>query len=166
MLHHFTSKEKLLEAVLDIAEANRDHEFQRAGTKGREALLYLVELLDRLEQAHQLNSLFSVLQLESLQERHPARERVVQRNQCVVEMISGCLGAIAAEGGLKPGVDPDCAARILLSMVDSLSVYRRLGGAVSVSQDVREFLTMILVEPLDEFGPTQVDGPDHQSNER
>ncbi|NKY38670.1 TetR/AcrR family transcriptional regulator [Cellulomonas septica] len=122
LLHHFKNKAALLEAVLqrrdeiDEAAIRTDRE---AGIDYFEALVLLVE---RNARRPAIVELFTTLSGEATSPGHPAHAYFQDRYARVVGTTAEMLEERRRAGGLRPGVDPLTAARLLVAVMDGLQV--------------------------------------------
>ena len=108
VMHHFPSKELLLEAVLEHADTEAVREVEPDAA--RDGLLGTVELLAGTGRAHpQLLRLLAVLSAEASDTSHPAHDWFVDRYRRVED---GIVAWIADDPGLALGVE-DAEARLL-----------------------------------------------------
>ncbi|MDT0436187.1 MULTISPECIES: TetR/AcrR family transcriptional regulator [Streptomyces] len=125
LLHHFPTKESLLEAVLEQRERQDDAHFFRAGAAGRDGLEYFASMV-RLVAHNQANpvivSLFAVLSSEATAADHPARPYFVARYERARGQMQAAIDDLAERGLLRPDVDPTGLAADLISLIDGLQV--------------------------------------------
>jgi len=152
LLHHFTTKAALLEAVLlyrdTVDEADLDEDLAR-GTDFFDALVRLVE---RNALRRPIVELFTALSAEATSPDHPAHEYFVRRYQATLELTREQLERCARDGRLRPGVRPDVVARQLVALMDGLQVQwllsldRPRGERIDMAADLRAFLRLVLTD--------------------
>ncbi|MFD8110036.1 TetR/AcrR family transcriptional regulator [Streptomyces microflavus] len=128
LLHHFPSKEALLEAVLAQREREDDAHFFKEGAAAQAAedgLEYFASLI-RLVAHNQANptivSLFAVLSSEATAPDHPARPYFVARYERVRQETRTAVENLSRRGLLRPDVDPERLPADLIATVDGLQV--------------------------------------------
>ena len=122
MLHHFETKDALLEGVLERLEDHAQSALERIPElrAGREALVRgMVEIWDPASLHIQL---LAVLEAESVSEEHPGRYRLARLRRVHEHTLASCFLAFAGRGELHDGIDPEFAGRTLLAAVLNLAV--------------------------------------------
>jgi AcrR family transcriptional regulator len=122
LLHHFPSKEQLLEAVLQHRDTVDAAWLGLDTGRGVETLGRLVALVARNAERRGIVELFATLSAEGTSVEHPAHPYFVERYRHAVAGIAGAYRDAHAEGALQDGVDPDTAARELVALMDGLQV--------------------------------------------
>lgn len=122
MLHHFESKEALLDGVLARLEAHAQAALDRVPElrAGRETLLRgLADIWDPTSLRIQL---LAVLEAESVSEEHPGRYRLARLRRVHEHALESCFTAFSERGELRDGIEPEFAGRTLLAAVLNLAV--------------------------------------------
>lgn len=149
LLHHFPSKERLLQAVLTWRD---DESAERIGTplpKGVDLLRGLVMLADYNAGTPELVELHVVLSAEGTSADHPLHDYFVSRYAVVYDMILTALEHAEAHGQLKPGVDRQSAARTVIALMDGLQVQWLLhGDEVDMASDLRRYIQSLVTIDL------------------
>lgn len=124
LLHHFGSKEGLLEAVLELRE--------QRGTQAFFDLDQIVDPIDYFEQiAAQaafnetqpgLTQMFSILAAEAANPEHPAHDYFEQRYRRIIDASAGILHTAVSAGSLRPDVDPEQLASEIIGVLDGFVV--------------------------------------------
>ncbi|WP_127503673.1 TetR/AcrR family transcriptional regulator [Actinoplanes solisilvae] len=135
--HHISSKEQMLQMVMDRA---LDGLFEAAD----EVRALDVPALERLEQLIRrsvlvLSERFEyVCVLLRVRGNTAVEQHALERRREFDGMVTELVKQAQAEGGVRPDVDPPTAARLLLGMVNSLTEwYRpRPGGAEAIADAV------------------------------
>jgi AcrR family transcriptional regulator len=123
LLHHFGSKEGLLAAVLEqrdaaLTSSERPPESDAAATLGA-----LPEAARRNEAEEPgLIELYAVLSTEAVADEHPAHAYFAERFRAGVGYFANVLERAAAEGALRPGLDPAREAVWLVALWDGLQL--------------------------------------------
>ncbi|MFT4166573.1 MAG: TetR/AcrR family transcriptional regulator [Microlunatus sp.] len=123
LLHHFPTKESLLEAVL----ARRDesgHETPEpaADDDARTRLRRLLDVVEHNATQPRIVNLFSVLSAEAGDPAHPAHDYFAQRYDRLRTQLQQACRSLAATDQLVPGVDPHALAVELIALMDGLQV--------------------------------------------
>lgn len=133
MLHHFHSKEALLDAVLDELEAHAQHmidhlEAVEGGGAQLEAIVRRDFSVDRERMV-----LFAVLSTEAISPQMPARLRVIRLRRVYERIAEHVLSFHERSGQLLDGVDIEWAARTMVSMTIALATREATIGRVQPS---------------------------------
>ncbi|VXB88587.1 TetR/AcrR family transcriptional regulator [Arthrobacter sp. 9AX] len=147
LLHHFPSKEALLEAVLTLRDEESMIRLSTAEAKGLDLLRGLVELTCYNTTIPGLVSLYCVLSAESTDPEHPAHAYFQRRYDWVRGTIVEAFTEVGRQGHLRTGVAPMAAARQLIALMDGLQVQWLLDNAsVDMPGEVVAFLEAITTE--------------------
>lgn len=151
LLHHFPSKEVLLEAVLARRDA-QDAERLRPAKDDATGLSYLralVELTRHNTRIPHLIGLFAVLSAEAADPGHPAHDYFVARYDDARRDNQQALEQAGRAGLLRPGVDPAREARAVVALMDGLQVQWLLAPrTIRMADELRMKLEQILTVPL------------------
>ena len=122
MLHHFESKDVLLDRVIDRMEDHAQSALEGIdefrGT--REDLLR--GLAEVWHPASLPIRLLATLDAETVSEDHPGRYRVARLRKVHEHMLATCFTGLVEQGPLREETDPAFAGRALLAMVLNLAV--------------------------------------------
>jgi AcrR family transcriptional regulator len=120
VLHHFSSKEALLAAVLAEKDADSVRHFGDArGVRVLDALRGVVA--ENMTQPG-LIRLFTTLSAEAINEEHPAHQYFQRRYAGARQLIAGALSQGQADGDVGSSVDVDMAAALLIAIMDGLQM--------------------------------------------
>lgn len=149
LLHHFASKERLLEAVLEARDqdAGRRIRFDEL-VPGVATLDAFVELVANNEQEPGLVALYTVLSGEATATEHPGHEYFRSRYAMVLELLERAVVAGQQRGELRPDVEPAVAARTITALSDGLQVqwlYEHRG--FDLARPVRAYVDSLRVVP-------------------
>lgn len=149
LLHHFPSKNHLLEAVLGWRD---EDSMARLGAERREGLDFiraLVELAVHNQTTPELVELHVVLSAEATSPEHPAHEYFMRRYARVISAVQRAFEKAAANDQLCPGVDCAGAARTLIALMDGLQVQWLIGRPViDMPAELRRYLRPLLAVEL------------------
>lgn len=127
LLHHFASKEELLQAVL----AKREEVNQApADAFGLDMLVHLRKTARRDHVTRGAVALFVVMSAEATNPAHPAHDFFVKRYETAVTNIATRLEEARVQGDLKETLDAVEAARLIVSVMDGLQIQMLLDPQV------------------------------------
>ncbi|MFJ6706379.1 MULTISPECIES: TetR/AcrR family transcriptional regulator [unclassified Streptomyces] len=151
LLHHFPTKESLLEAVLEERERQDDAHFFGSGAVNRDGLEYFASMI-RLVAHNQANplivSLFAVLSGEATAADHPARPYFVARYERTRRQMQLAVDDLVRRDLLRPHVDASGLAADLIAFIDGLQIQWLLSpDAIDMPDHLRKLLRgLIMVE--------------------
>ena len=149
LLHHFPSKERLLEAVLTWRD---DDSTERLGTpmpEGVDLLRGYVQLVENNTRTPELMELHTLLSAEGTSADHPLHDYFVNRNTMVLGLTLKALEHAEAHGQLQPDVDCRSAARSIIALWDGLQVqWLLLHGDFDIASDLRRYIQTLLTVQL------------------
>lgn len=154
LLHHFSTKEALLLAVLERREEIDSAEIDSAeidalGVTSVGELRQVVDLLARNATQPGIVELFCVLAAEATSPEHPAHFYFADRYRAVRDRLARTYRAVQVEGLLRPGVAPEVAARELVALMEGLQVQWLYDPeTVDMAGIVREHVSRQLSVPL------------------
>lgn len=151
LLHHFPSKEALLEAVLARRDADDLARFRPISDDGMglAAMRSWVELSRYNASVPHLVSLYAVLSAEASDPGHPAHDYFLRRYEATVGGFERVLTRASAAGLLVPDIDPAVEARALVALMDGLQIQWLLDPDPSLMGDVLAAkLQQLLTVPL------------------
>lgn len=147
LLHHFPSKEALLEAVLRLRD---DQSVVLTGyetAKGAELLHGMVELARYNTTIPGLVALYCVLSAEATDPEHPAHDYFQDRYVRVRSIIMEAFSEMADDGMLRPGITAASATRQVIALMDGLQVQWLLDNdSVDMPAEVATFLDAVTTE--------------------
>jgi AcrR family transcriptional regulator len=147
LLHHFPSKEALLESVLTLRDEDSWAGAGIATGDGMETLNGIVRLVHNNSTVPGLVALHCVLSAESTDPTHPAHEYFQRRYNWVREVGSQAFSDLDRRGRLRAGVVPAAAARQLVALMDGLQLQWLLDNdSVDMAGELRAFLRAITTE--------------------
>ena len=149
LMHYFPTKQDLLIAVLRRRDERlRRHFNDPAGM----AVAELISLAEYNAGVPGHIELFSIAAAEATAPNHPGHEYYTQFYENIVGSTATFLRAAQRKGMLKPGVEPEAAARIVLALVDGLQLQWLYDPeSVEVAPLVRSVLESLLTVDLEEL---------------
>jgi AcrR family transcriptional regulator len=149
LLHHFPSKESLLEAVLGWRDEDAREFLGDPAPEGIDLLRGLVRLAEYNASTPELIELHVILSAEGTLADHPLHDYFVNRHRWVLGTVIRAFERAAAEGQLAPEVDPEGAARSVLALMDGLQVMWLLDRpGVDMAQQLRRYIRSLLTVEL------------------
>jgi AcrR family transcriptional regulator len=142
VLHHFQSKDRLLQAVIEHHEKQAAERFIKRldSASLRDALLCVVEDNDRDPAPVQL---FLVLATEAIDAAHPAQEYFVNRYRDAREFFAAAFEREQAEGRVRSDVEPHRLGQMLVAVMDGLLLQRLLKHDVDYVEALASFFDSI-----------------------
>lgn len=146
LLHHFGSKDALLEAVLE-------HRQEIQGPE-RSDLVATKGLLDAVPEIMRSNAtmpgviqLDSILRAEALSEDHVAHGFITRQEAEFATAVREALEVEQRAGKLRPGLDLDVVARLITSLVEGVQLAWLSDPTVDMPLHLKVFMDLIRAEP-------------------
>ncbi|HTR73858.1 MAG TPA: TetR/AcrR family transcriptional regulator [Solirubrobacterales bacterium] len=141
VLHHFESKEALIHAVLDDHEEQFMAVRQRvAEHRGLAGIGELVQIMEFQHENRRRTTLWTMLLAESTSEAAPLRARMIDNYNQFRFSITWLLGQAQEDGALRPGVDFDREANVIIAFFNGLETSWLLDETVPIVDLARGFL--------------------------
>jgi AcrR family transcriptional regulator len=145
LLHHFPSKEHLLEAVLSWRDDVTQSVMGDPLPQGVDFLRALVRAAEYNATTPGLVEFHVIVSAEGTSADHPVRGYFVDRYARVLGFTREAFERAADEGQLRPGVDCAGAARTLIALMDGLQIQWLLDPeGVDMADDLRGYLRRVL----------------------
>lgn len=116
LLHHFESKDQLLNAVLDARDADDDSHADRTG----DLVTQICLVAERFHRSPELVGTFAVLLIENIAPDAPLHDRLLKRQRDAVEIVAGLIQRGQLEGVYRQGFDPIIKAVEILAFVNGM----------------------------------------------
>lgn len=116
LLHHFESKEQLLNAVLDARDMDDDTHADRAG----DLFEQIARVARRFERAPELVGTFTVLLVENIAEDAPLHDRLLQRQRAAVDIVTDIIRRGQRAGRYRQDFDAGLKALEILAFVNGM----------------------------------------------
>lgn len=151
LLHHFPTKESLLEAVLARRDAGSlEQPEPAADADPRIRLRRILAVVEHNATQPRIVNLFSVLSAEAGEPSHPAHDYFAQRYRHLRADLREACRTLAATDQLAPGVDPHALAVEIIALMDGLQVQWVLAPEdIDMVAILRHRLNAALTVPLD-----------------
>jgi AcrR family transcriptional regulator len=145
LLHHFPSKEHLLQGVLTRRDEDARALMGEPRPIGTDLLRFLVDLAKYNARHPQLVELHVILSGEGASAEHPLHDYFVQRYEVVYTLFRDAFDEAAERGQLREGVEPASAARTVIALLDGLQLQWLLHReGVDMAADLRRYLQLLL----------------------
>lgn len=146
--HHFPSKESILGAALDEALEGLSRAVASAADDTRDGSAYVrlratVESSVRILVAH----LPAVTLLLRVHGNSPVEQAALARRRRIDEQLARLVRAAAAEGSVRPDIDPELISRLVFGMVNSLTEWYRPDGSLH-ADDLAAAVTRVVFDGL------------------
>jgi AcrR family transcriptional regulator len=129
LLHHFESKEQLLNAVLDARDADDDAHADRSG----DLIIELMKVPERFERAPELVGTFTVLLVENIAPDAPLHDRMHQRCRAAVDIIAGIIERGQSDGRYRPDLHAACKAVEILAFINGMETLWLLDPSIPLA---------------------------------
>ena len=145
LLHHFPSKEHLLEAVLTWRDDDSGALLGDPRPTGMDLLRGLVRLAAYNAGRPKLIELHVIVSGEGASSEHPLHDYFVRRYEFVFAMIRDAFDEAAERGELRPDVDSAVSARAVIALWDGLQLQWLLHrDQVDMSAELRRYLQYLV----------------------
>ena len=149
LLHHFPSKNGLLEALLARRDVDSLALMGEELPRGVEYLRAMVRVIEHNVETPGLVALFTTLSAEATAPDHPVHQYFLDRYRLVVDRVRRALEAAAEDGLLRDGVDIDGTAHDFVALMDGLQVQWLLEpDTVDMPARVRDFAQSLVTVEL------------------
>ena len=149
LLHHFPSKEHLLEAVLSWRDGVTAALMGDPLPQGLDFLRGLVRAAEHNATTPELVELHVIVSAEGTSADHPLRDYFVGRYAFVLGHTREAFERAADQGQLQPGTDCASAARTLIALMDGLQIQWLLDrDGVDMAGELRRYLQPLLTVEL------------------
>jgi AcrR family transcriptional regulator len=130
LLHHFESKDQLLNAVLDARDADDEiHADYRSG----DLVTELSRVPQRFDRAPELVGTFTVLLVENIAPDAPLHDRLHKRYRDAVEIITEIVKRGQSEGQYRPDFDAATKAVEILAFINGMETLWLLDPSIPLT---------------------------------
>jgi AcrR family transcriptional regulator len=149
LLHHYPSKELLLQAVLSWRDEEARARLGDPMPAGVGLLRDMVKLAEYNASTPELVELHVILSAEGTSADHPLHDYFVARYAFVFDMIRGAFEHAETHGQLQSGIDCASAARTVIALMDGLQVQWLLQRHnVDMAGDLHRYVQSLLAVEL------------------
>jgi AcrR family transcriptional regulator len=135
LLHHFESKEQLLNAVLDARDLDDDSHADRAG----DLLVEIARVADRFTRAPELLGTFTVLLVENILPDAPLHDRMLARQREAIDIVAELIRRGQADGRYRADIDPAVKAVEILAFVHGMETIWLLNPSIPRTEVFKEY---------------------------
>jgi AcrR family transcriptional regulator len=136
LLHHFESKEQLLNAVLDARDADDD---AHADYHSGDLITELSRVPERFERAPELIGTFTVLLVENIAPDAPLHDRMHKRYSDAVDIITDIIKRGQSDGTFRPDFDPVTKAVEILAFITGMETLWLLDRSIPLTEVFKGF---------------------------
>ena len=131
LLHHFESKEQLLNAVLDARDADDDaHADYRRG----DLITELSRVPERFERAPELIGTFTVLLVENIAPDAPLHGRIHKRYRDAIDIITNIIKRGQSDGQFRLDFDAASKAVEILAFINGMETLWLLDPSIPLTE--------------------------------
>jgi len=131
LLHHFESKEQLLNAVLDARDADDEiHADYQSG----DLIAELSRVPERFERAPELIGTFTVLLVENIAPDAPLHDRMHKRYSDAVDIVTDLIKRGQSDGQFRPDFDASSKAVEILAFITGMETLWLLDRSIPLTE--------------------------------
>jgi AcrR family transcriptional regulator len=142
VLHHFETREELLNAVLDLRDDEDNTEFG-SGT----SLSGFLRLMKANMKRPGIVRLFATMSAEATDPEHPVHQELALRYERAVAELEADLRRRQNSGELRADLDPAFAARLTIAAADGLQVQWLYNNKTEVSKIMNSLASLFTAPP-------------------
>ncbi|HJV98466.1 MAG TPA: helix-turn-helix domain-containing protein [Arthrobacter sp.] len=142
LLHHFGSKEALLEAVLVLRE-EREGPWRKELISERGLLETVPAVMRHNAGIRGVIHLDATLKAEAISPEHPAHDFLFRRNEEFVASVCSELERELEAGRLREGCSPIILARQITALVDGIQLSWLYDDSVDMAEHLQAFMDLI-----------------------
>jgi AcrR family transcriptional regulator len=137
LLHHFESKEQLLNAVLDARDADDEtHADYRSG----DLITELSRVPERFERAPELIGTFTVLLVENIAPDAPLHDRMHKRYSDAVDIVTEIIKRGQSDGMYRPDFDAASKAVEILAFITGMETLWLLDRSIPLTEVFKGYI--------------------------
>ena len=135
LLHHFESKEQLLNAVLDARDADDDTHADRSG----DLVTEIARVAERFRRAPELVGTFTVLLIENIAPDAPLHDRLLTRQREGVKIVAELITRGQSAGRYRQDIDPATKAIEILAFVNGMETAWLLDPSIPLTEVFKQY---------------------------
>lgn len=135
LLHHFESKEQLLNAVLDARDADDDAHADRSG----DLVTELSRVPERFQRSPELVGTFMVLLAENIAPDAPLHDRLHKRYRDAVDIIKHIIERGQRKGMYRPDFSAANKATEILAFINGMETLWLLDPSIPLTEVFKEY---------------------------
>jgi AcrR family transcriptional regulator len=149
LLHHFESKEQLLNAVLDVRDDDDEANADRSG----DVIEELGKVTERFRRAPEMIGLFTVLLSENLDPDAPLHGRFLHRYQAAVNTVADLIQRGQRAGRYRADVDPAVKAVEIVAFLNGMETSWLLDPSIPLTEVFAEYTSSVARQLKPPSGP-------------
>lgn len=130
LLHHFESKEQLLNAVLDARDADDDIHADRSG----DLVTEICRVAERFDRAPELVGTFTVLLIENIAPDAPLHDRLLSRQREAVRIVANLIESGQRAGHYRTDFDTATKAIEILAFINGMETAWLLDPSIPLAE--------------------------------
>jgi AcrR family transcriptional regulator len=143
LLHHFESKEQLLNAVLDARDEDDDaHADYRSG----DLITELSRVPERFDRAPELIGTFTVLLVENIAPEAPLHDRIHKRYLAAIDIITQIIERGQRDGKFRPDCDAATKAVEILAFINGMETLWLLDPSIPLTEVFKGYADSLAVD--------------------
>jgi len=131
LLHHFESKEQLLNAVLD---ARDEDDAIHADYQSGDLITEIKRVPQRFDRAPELVGTFTVLLVENIAPEAPLHDRLHKRYRAAIDILTGNIEAGQRRGKYRPDCDAATKAVEILAFINGMETLWLLDPSIPLTE--------------------------------
>ncbi|MGW4100351.1 MULTISPECIES: TetR/AcrR family transcriptional regulator [unclassified Mycobacterium] len=139
LLHHFESKEQLLNAVLDARDHDDDIHADRSGDLAQE----IKRVAERFVRAPELVGTFTVLLVENIQPDAPLHDRLLERQQAARDIVADIIIRGQLSGRYRSDFDAATKAVEILAFINGMETSWLLDPSLPLTDVFKSYAEML-----------------------
>jgi AcrR family transcriptional regulator len=136
LLHHFESKEQLLNAVLD---ARDEDDARHADYQSGDLVTEICRVPRRFDRAPELVGTFTVLLVENIAPDAPLHDRLHKRYRAAIDIITGNIEDGQRVGKYRPDCDAATKAVEILAFINGMETLWLLDRSIPLSEVFKQY---------------------------
>ncbi|BBZ59555.1 TetR/AcrR family transcriptional regulator [Mycolicibacterium monacense] len=139
LLHHFQSKEQLLNAVLDVRDTDDDTHADRTG----DLFEQITRVAERFERAPELVGTFTVLLAENIAPDAPLHDRLLDRQRAAVSIVTSIIRREQRAGRYRQDLNAATKAVEILAFVNGMETSWLLDPSIPLAEVFKDYADML-----------------------
>lgn len=139
LLHHFESKEQLLNAVLDARDLDDDTHADRSGDLADE----IKRVAERFARAPEMVGTFTVLLVENIQPDAPLHDRLLKRQQAARDIVADIITRGQLSGRYRTDIDAATKAVEILAFINGMETSWLLDPSLPLKEVFKSYAEML-----------------------
>ncbi|MQY31244.1 TetR/AcrR family transcriptional regulator [Nocardia aurantia] len=136
LLHHFESKEQLLQAVLEARDTDDELHADQEG----DIIENLVKVADRFRRSPDLVGMFAVLLIENLEPDAPLHDRLLVRYRAALTSVSEGIRRGQRSGRFRTDIDPAVKAVEVVAFLNGMETSWLLDPSIPLNTVFKEYV--------------------------